>query len=75
MTTFVVKRSYGQNGQNRDYLHAWCKRWGTSCMLSIQEAMTFESREAAEAAAAKAQLECKGRDGPAVGFTFTAVPV
>jgi ribosomal protein L14 len=72
MTTFVVKRSYGKN---HDYLHAWCARWGTACMLSIQKALPFDTREAAEAAAVKAQAECKGRDGPAVGFTFAAVAV
>lgn len=71
VTTYVVKRSYGLS---HDYLHGWCEQWGTSCMGSIMKAMTFTTMAEAEAAAEKAQRECKGSDGQqAQGFTFTAI--
>lgn len=70
---YVIQRTYGKS--NRDYLHAWCKDWGTACMLSIKKALVFETKEAADAAADNAQRECKGVDGlPAKGFKFSAVP-
>ena len=70
---YVIKRSYGKS--NFDYLHAWCEEWGTSCMLSIKKALVFETKPEADAAADKAQRECKGADGqPAKGVTFSAVP-
>lgn len=69
--TYVIKRYYGNN---HDYLHGWCDQWGTSCMGSIKKAMTFATKAEADAAAEKAQRECKGSDGhQATGFTFTAV--
>lgn len=72
--TYAIKRTYGMFGQNHDYLHAWCAKWGTACMGSIKKAMLFDSKEEAEAAAAKAQRECKGADGlQAKGVVFSAV--
>lgn len=70
---YVIKRSYGKS--NFDYLHAWCEEFGTACMLSIKKALVFETKADADAAADKAQRECKGADDlPAKGFTFSAVP-
>lgn len=66
--SYVIKRNYGRGS---DYLHAWCDQWGTSCMGSIKLAMVFDTKEAADAAATKAQTVCRGIDGPAVGITFT----
>jgi hypothetical protein len=70
---YVIKRSYGKS--NFDYLHAWCEEFGTACMLSIKKALVFETKAEADAAADKAQRECKGADGlQAKGVTFSAVP-
>lgn len=71
---YAVQRSYNKHG--RDYLHAWCDKWGTSCMISKKMAMTFDTEAEAAAAAQKAQAVCKGADGkPAVGHTFTPVAI
>lgn len=71
---YAIKRTYGKFGS--DYLHDWCAQWGTSCMGSIKLAMTFATKQEADAAAARAQAECKGFDGkPAVGITFSAVAI
>lgn len=69
---YVIKRNYGKG---HDYLHAWCDQWGTACMGSIKLAMQFETKELAEAAALKAQTECRGVDGPAVGIVFSPVKI
>lgn len=72
--TYAIQRTYGKTG--KDYLHAWDEQYGTSCMGSIKLAMTFDTKVEAEAAAARAQAECKGADGePATGITFAAVLV
>lgn len=71
---YAVKRTYGKNGH--DYLHAWCKDWGTSCMGSLSLAMIFKTKTEADLAASRAQRYCKGAGGhPPQGITFTAVPV
>ncbi len=71
---YAIQRTYGKNG--KDYLHAWDEQYGTSCMGSIKLAMTFATKEEADAAAARAAVECKGADGkPASGMTFAAVEV
>lgn len=68
---YAVKRQYGKS---HDYLHAWCDKWGTSCMLAPSKAMTFATLQEAEDAATLAQSVCKGADGkPAQGVVFTAV--
>ena len=72
--TYAIQRTYGKTG--RDYLHAWDEQYGTSCMGSINLAMTFSSKDEADAAAARAQAECKGAKGaPATGITFAAVAI
>lgn len=68
---FAVQRRHGKN--EKIYLHAWCKEWGTSWMLSTKSALKFATKEEAEAAAARAQAACK--DVFDVGFTFTAVAI
>lgn len=71
---YAIKRTYGKFGS--DYLHGWCKDWGTSCMGSIKLAMKFATKDEADAAAARAQIECKDADGnTATGFSFTAVAI
>ncbi len=71
--TYAIKRTYGKN---QDYLTAWCDTWGTACMGSVKLAMTFSTKEEADAAAEKAQAVCKGFDGnQAQGLTFSAVLV
>lgn len=67
---YVVVRTVGKHS---DFLHDWCEEWGTSCMGSIHLAMGFGTKADAEAAAERAQRECKGADGkPAEGVVFTA---
>lgn len=70
---YAIKRTYGKFGS--DYLHAWCKDWGTACMGSIKLAMKFTTKDEADQAAAKAQRDCKGFDGQPARCTFTAVAV
>ncbi|EOH6382275.1 TPA: hypothetical protein ACKP74_006259, partial [Pseudomonas aeruginosa] len=66
---YAVQRKWGKFG--RDYLHAWDEEFGTSCMGSIKKAMTFATKDEAEAAAARAQRDCKDRDGnPATSCAF-----
>lgn len=73
-TTFVVQRTFLGTGQG--YLHAWDADWGTACMNAISKAMTFATREEAEAAAVRAGSECKGADGkPAKGMVWSVVEV
>ena len=74
---YAIKRTYG-TGKNSgsDYLLAWCRKWGTACIGSAKLAMTFDSKAAADAAAARSQAECKGFGGaPAVGITFSVVEI
>ncbi len=74
MSKYAVRRTYGKFG--KDYLHAWCKDWGSACMGSVKKAMIFDTLEQADAAAKRAQVECKGFGGaPAIGFTFSAVAI
>ena len=69
---YVIQRNVGRT---RDFLHAWCDQWGTSCMGSVKLAMTFGKKEDADAAAKRAQRECKGFDGPAIGVSFSVVAI
>lgn len=68
--SFVVQRIVGKHS---DYLHQWCEEWGTSCIGSLKMAMTFATKAEAEAAAQRAQRECRGAGGmPAAGVMFIA---
>lgn len=49
---FVVARVWNSYGP-QDYLHAWDRKWGTSCS-GLPVAKRFSTRKAADAAAAKA---------------------
>jgi len=72
--TYAIQRTYGKSG--KDYLHAWDEQYGTACIGAISQAMTFATKDEAEAAAARAQAECKGANGkPATGVAFAAVEV
>lgn len=72
--TFVIQRTFLGTGQG--YLHAWDEQWGTACMGAISKAMTFTTREEAEAAAVRAEAECKGADGkPAKGMVWRIIEV
>lgn len=69
MPQHIVKRHYGKNS---DFLTGWCDTWGTVCMGSPAKALKFDKKSDAENAAARAQMVCRGVDGPAKGMTFKA---
>lgn len=72
MPVYIVQRSYNRHG--RDYLTAWCDKWGTACMGDPRQAMQFTHASDAETAAVRAQTTCRGVDGTAADIVFRAVP-
>jgi len=60
MFIYIVKRVYGRS---EDYLSAWDKDYGTACRGHKKYAMTFGTKESAEAAATRANKECTGYRG------------
>lgn len=74
MTIYAVKSTHGKH--HITYLQAWDAEYGTACIGSIKLAMTFATKEEADAAAVRAAAECKTLDGKvATFFNWSVVPL